>query len=129
MKVIGQAKLRGNSIVLKEDRLKRRRAFRIAAIGLTVLLLLGLATVSVVNKYELWHPNTRLSRLEAIDIAERDAEARGVRLRDYIRGEIQFSERFREWFVPWDHRIPYPGGHFAVVVDDETSLTRFVPGL
>ncbi len=80
-------------------------------------------------------PNTkpegaRLSTEEAVRIAKRTAEQQGVRLRDYKEPEVhyEFTRKDKSWWVFFDGRVPMPGNHFAVSIDDQTGGARLIPG-
>ena len=71
-----------------------------------------------------------MSPAEAIRIAKQAAERQGSDLRRYKEPEAryEFTRNDKSWWVFFDGRVPMPGNHFAVSVDDQTGDTRFIPG-
>ena len=71
----------------------------------------------------------RLSRAEAIRLAERAAVAQGFKLRDYPDRSVKQLPRSREWFVSFEPPSPAPPDQgFLVVVDDGTGKAELFRG-
>ena len=72
----------------------------------------------------------RLTTTEAIRIAQEAAVHDGVRLSDFKSPEAhyEFARKDKSWWVFFDGRVPMPGNHFAVSIDDPTGKTEFIPG-
>ena len=72
----------------------------------------------------------RLSAADAIRIAKQEAEHQGVDLGRYKEPEAhyEFTRKDRSWFVFFDGRVPMPGNHFSVYVDDRTGAAQFHGG-
>jgi len=72
----------------------------------------------------------RMSTTEAVRIAKRAAERQGVHLSDFKEPKAHFelARKDQSWFVFFDGRVPMPGNHFAVSIDDQTGDTYFIPG-
>jgi hypothetical protein len=66
---------------------------------------------------------TRLSLAKVIRIAKQTAQLQGRNLRDYQEPEAhyEFTRKDSSWSVFFDGRIPMPGNHFLVTVDDRTG--------
>jgi hypothetical protein len=73
---------------------------------------------------------TRLSEAEVIRISKQAAERDGFRLSDYKepRVHFEFTRRDQTWTVFYDGKIPAPGHHFLVWVDDQTGKPRVMRG-
>ncbi len=73
----------------------------------------------------------RLSTTEAIDIAKRTAERKGVDLRDFHEPEAHYEFVFKNktWFVSFQGLVPAIGNHFSVYVNDRTREAEFIPGI
>ena len=91
---------------------------------------LGEATFPRDRATTLWHP-VRVTTAEAIRIAQQAVERDGRRLRDYKPPEAHFeyTREDKSWFVFFDGRVPMPGNHFSVSIDDRTGNTELMPGL
>ena len=78
------------------------------------------------------HPyasKTKLSRAEAIEIANKLARERGIKLEAYKAPVARFDPEKSRWWLLYDHQPPgYPGGHFGISVSDETRATQFFGG-
>jgi hypothetical protein len=74
--------------------------------------------------------SARLSQTQVISIAKQAAEAEGRRLADYKEPEAhyEFTEKDKSWSVFFDGKVPMPGNHFLVYVDDQTQKTKLMPG-
>ena len=72
----------------------------------------------------------RLSQVQAINIAKQAAEREGRRLIDYKDPEAyyEFTRKDQSWSIFFDGKIPMPGNHFAVEVNDQTEFARVMPG-
>ncbi len=72
-----------------------------------------------------------MSPADVVRLARRAATDSGYKLADYREPEthFEFVRKDRSWSVFFQMKPPTPpGGHFLVVVDDETGKTRVVPG-
>ena len=80
---------------------------------------------------EIRPAGARLTTGEAIRIAQEAAVHNGVRLSDYKLPEahFEFTRKDKSWWVFFDGRVPMPGHHFAVSIDDPTGKTELIPGL
>ena len=72
----------------------------------------------------------KLTTAEVVFIAEKAAEKEGARLSEFKKpvAHYEFTVKDRTWVVFFDGRIPMPGNHFTVYVDDRTKETRFIGG-
>src|SRR5437773_10132051 len=72
----------------------------------------------------------RLSQAQAVRIAAEAATKHGYRLTDYKdpQAHYQFTRKDMTWSVFYDGRVPMPGHHFLVWVDDRTGEARVMPG-
>ena len=75
-------------------------------------------------------PGARLGTVEVIRIARQAARRAGHRLSEYKRPEAryEYTRKDRSWFVFFDGRVPMPGNHFSVSIDDRTGETRVTGG-
>src|SRR4051812_32122234 len=69
----------------------------------------------------------RLSMAEVIRIAKQAADRQGADLSKYKEPEThyEFTRKDKSWWVFFDGRVPMPGNHFSVSVDDQTGKTQF----
>ncbi|HOX56393.1 MAG TPA: hypothetical protein P5205_07085 [Candidatus Paceibacterota bacterium] len=71
----------------------------------------------------------KLSPEQAKALADEAARSKGIKLENYVLSTAQFDSRKDGWQLFYNHKPPgYPGGHFAVYVNDETKATRFIGG-
>jgi len=72
----------------------------------------------------------RLSTPEVIRIAQQAAERDGRRLSDYKPPEAhyEYTRKDKSWWVFFDGRVPTPGNHFSVTIEDQTGKTHLMPG-
>ncbi len=72
----------------------------------------------------------RLSKAEAIRIAQKEAAKRGYRLSRYEapHARYEFTRKDKSWTIFYDGKVPKPGNHFLVWVDDRTGEARVMPG-
>jgi hypothetical protein len=72
----------------------------------------------------------RLSQAQVVRIAAEAATKHGYRLADYKDPEAhyQFTRKDKTWSVFYDGKVPTPGNHFLVVIDDQTGAARVMPG-
>ena len=72
----------------------------------------------------------RLSEVQAISIARHAAEREGKNLANYKDPEahFEFIEKDQSWSILFDGKVPIPGNHFLVEVDDQTESTRVMMG-
>ena len=76
-------------------------------------------------------PEPQLTKDEVISIAEATARAEGFDIRKYnMTGcHYEFTDKDHTWTVFFELKPPTPpGGHFLVVVDDQTKKATFMPG-
>ena len=73
---------------------------------------------------------THLSRTEAIDIAKRAASHKGYSLEDYKTPAARFESGpdGKIWSVYFDGKIPVPGHHLSVKIDDRTGEAKVYGG-
>ena len=77
---------------------------------------------------ELYRPH-QLTQEQAKALADEVARGKGIKLEDYVLSTAQFDSRKGLWQLFYYHKPPgFPGGHFAVYVNDETRATRFIGG-
>lgn len=76
------------------------------------------------------HIGARLTTAEAVRIAEQAAEREGRRLSDYKppKAHYEYTRKDKTWWVFFDGRVPMPGNHFSVSIDDQSGKTRLMPG-
>ncbi len=72
----------------------------------------------------------RLSQAQVVRIAAEAATKHGYRLADYKDPEAhyQFTRKDKTWNVFYDGKVPTPGNHFLVEIDDQTGAARVMPG-
>jgi hypothetical protein len=72
----------------------------------------------------------QLTRPEVLAIARRAAEREGLKLREYHRPTVEYKavRADRTWTVSFDGKIPIPGNHFLVWVDDRTRKAIIMRG-
>ena len=72
----------------------------------------------------------RLGQAEAVRIAAEAASKNGYRLADYNAPQVhyEFTRKDKTWSVFYDGKVPMPGHHFLVWVDDQTGTARVMPG-
>jgi hypothetical protein len=72
----------------------------------------------------------RLSQPEVLRIAGEAATKHGYRLADYKdpQAHFEFSRKDKTWTVFYDGKVPVPGNHFLVWVDDRTSEAQVMAG-
>ena len=72
----------------------------------------------------------RLTSTEAIRIAQQTAVNKGIRLGDYQPPEpyYEFTRKDRSWWVVFEGKVPMPGIHFALSIDDPTGKAELSPG-
>ncbi len=77
---------------------------------------------------EVYRPH-KLTPEQAKALADEAARGKGIKLDDYVLGTAQFDSRQGDWQLFYYHKPPgFPGGHFAIYVNDETKATRFIGG-
>jgi hypothetical protein len=77
---------------------------------------------------EVYRPH-KLTREAAKSIADEVARSKGVKLEDYVLTTAQFDARKPGWQFIYTHKPPgYPGGHFTILVNDETRAAQFIGG-
>ena len=77
---------------------------------------------------DVYRPH-KLTREAAKGIADEVARSKGVKLEDYVLTTGQFDARMKGWQFFYTHKPPgFPGGHFAIQVDDETQAAQFIGG-
>ena len=72
----------------------------------------------------------RLGQAQVVRIAAEAATKHGYRLADYKDPEAhyQFTHKDQTWSVFYDGKVPTPGNHFLVVIDDRTGVPLVMPG-
>lgn len=72
----------------------------------------------------------RLTQSQAISLAKQAAEREGFHLTDYKEPDALFEihrgwrSQFTDWSVGFDSKVPFPGDHFTVFVDDQTQTAK-----
>jgi len=71
-----------------------------------------------------------MSQAEVVRIAAGAATKYGYRLADYKdpQAHYEFTRKDRTWSVFYEGKVPMPGHHFLVWVNDRTGAARVVPG-
>ena len=74
----------------------------------------------------------RLSTAKVIRIAKQSARREGVDLGEFNDPRLRYGpdrkgEKF--WVVIFEGRVPMPGHHFMVIVNDHTAEAAFSPGM
>jgi hypothetical protein len=102
---------------------------RYCLVSLTALVLAGCAHVTPTESATR-PAGARLTTNEAIEIAKHAAEHQGLRLSEYKAPEAhyEFTRKDKSWWVVFDGKIPIPGNHFAVSIDDQTGKAELIPG-
>ena len=76
--------------------------------------------------------DARLTKEEIVDLADREARARGYNPSEYERAEPQYNPTDAIWSVSYNQRsadgVAETSKHFNVTIDDKTKGTIFVPG-
>ncbi len=75
--------------------------------------------------------NVHLTKEQAIDLADREARARGFNPAEYDRTEAQYNAVDRIWTINYHHPAhdeTEKSRHFTVTIDDQTRGIVFVPG-
>ena len=79
-----------------------------------------------------WRPEgARLTLGAALHIAEAEVSKKHISLSDYSAPVFRYSHDKDEgyvWAFIYDGKVPMPGNHFLVVVNDRTQRAAFVPG-
>jgi len=71
----------------------------------------------------------RLTAREVVEIAKRVGATNGITLSDYKKPEVSYRAAMEKtWSVFFDGRVPMPGHHFSVFVDDLTGEARYSGG-
>jgi hypothetical protein len=76
-------------------------------------------------------PDARLTYNEASAIAMDAAKANGVKTAEYNQPVLNFDKQRHgaEWRVSFTMLPPErPGGHFAILINDDTKHVQFEPG-
>ncbi len=73
-------------------------------------------------------PATRLRSSEAISLAMSAAMKQGWHLENFRPSSICFDASKHQWTVFFEGRVPLPGNHFWVWVEDSTGTTEIMPG-
>jgi len=96
-----------------------------------LLLAVALAAPLTGGCSHMRHSGARLTKVEAIDIAREAAEREGRNLSEYKEpvARYEFVYKDKTWDVFFDGKVPMPGNHFSVEIDDQTGKTRLLPGL
>ena len=77
---------------------------------------------------DVYRPH-KLAREVAKSVADEVAQGKGIKLADYVLTTGQFDARKKGWQFFYNHKPPgFPGGHFSVLVDDETQAAQFIGG-
>ena len=104
-----------------------------AAANLSLWLLAFCFVLSGCSKSEMAPgpkpEGARLSPSEVIEIAKIVGATNGMKLGDYKAPRVDFqATKQKTWSVFFDGRVPMPGNHFAVFVDDQTGEAHYSPG-
>jgi hypothetical protein len=73
---------------------------------------------------------THLTTQEVVQLARRAAENAGYRLDEFEAPMVDFEPfvHDKKWFVFFYGKVPAPGNHFLVIIDDESRAVRVWPG-
>lgn len=104
----------------------RRNSFALFA---ALLIVAGCSHTAHLDS-EARPAGARLITAEAIRIAEQAAEHDGRHLSDYKSPEAhyEYTQKNKSWWVFFDGKVPMPGNHFSVTIDDQTGKTQLMPG-
>jgi hypothetical protein len=71
-----------------------------------------------------------LTPSQVISIAKHTAETKGIHLTNYKEPEAhyEFTKKDKTWSVFFDGKVPMPGNHFLVWIDDQTQKAQLMPG-
>lgn len=71
-----------------------------------------------------------LTANEATRIGEAAAEESGIEITNYKPPIVDFSDDDGEkyWSLLYEGKIPAPGNHFTVLINDESGTAEIVPG-
>jgi hypothetical protein len=109
---------------------------RLAYIGLALIVSLPVitgcatSTHSSVPVSNIRPDGARLTEAQAIRIAKQEAESEGIHLTDYKEPDASFEihygfrSQFTDWRVGFESKIPFPGGHFTIFVDDQKQTAK-----
>jgi len=72
----------------------------------------------------------RLSQADVFRLAGVAAVEQGYSLEKYKdpQAHYEFTRNDRTWGVFYDGKVPAPGNHFLVVINDRTGTARVMPG-
>lgn len=90
-----------------------------------------LAALGCVNQTHATEPKTNLTKEKVIQIAEEAAKNEGYDLQKYnMTGyHYEFTGKDHTWTVFYELKPPTPpGGHFIVIVDDQTNKATLAHG-
>jgi hypothetical protein len=72
----------------------------------------------------------QMAKSDVIRVANQAAETAGYHLTNYNEPQvhIEFTDKVHTWTVFYDSKVPMPGNHFLVWVDDRTKATHIIAG-
>jgi hypothetical protein len=104
---------------------------RIALVAATTILV-GCAKNAGVDSpsSDVRPAGAHLSQAQVITIAKNAAEREGIGLTNFAdpKAYFEFTKKDKVWSVFFDGKIPMPGNHFLVWVDDQTQQAKIMGG-
>jgi hypothetical protein len=93
------------------------------------LLLLAL-TLSCTTNQTAIRAKTNLSQDEVVSLANAEAAREGFDLAEYEAPRCSYdpARKDEKWTVFYDGKVKYPGNHFLVWVNDQTSACQLMRG-
>jgi hypothetical protein len=76
-------------------------------------------------------PGASLSRTEVIRLADAAAVKKGFILADYLPPHVYYQFLKKDtgtWSIFYDGKVPAPGNHFLVLINDRNKTTEVIPG-
>jgi hypothetical protein len=73
-----------------------------------------------------------LTLAQALHLAEVEASKHHIDFSDFLEPSFEYSHDNNQgytWAFIYDGKVPAPGNHFMVVVNDRTQHADFVPGM
>jgi hypothetical protein len=63
-----------------------------------------------------------------IEKAKGYAAAEGQKLENYFIESIEYDADEKEWTIVFRGKLPVPGSHFIITIEDRTEKARLMPG-
>ena len=82
------------------------------------------------NEEELMREHSPVLTIEyVIKKAKEYAKGKGLKLENYFVLVVKYDSSEKEWYVSFEGRLPMPGNHFGVYMEDRTEEIELMRGM